>query len=78
MAVVRPARKSAKVPALAPGAPRRGRGPRSATSVTAFLQVTRTLTAPFARVLIPDHPPLRFGWSGTGAVSCVVVVREVR
>ena len=78
MAVGRPVRKSAKVPALGPGAPRRGCGPRSATSVAAFLQVTRTFAAPFARVLIPDHPPLRFGWSGTGAVSCTGVVREVR
>lgn len=78
MAVVRPTRKSAKVPALAPGAPWRGRGPRSATSLAAILQVTRTFAAPFARVRIPDHPPLRFGWSGTGAVSCTGVVREVR
>lgn len=77
MVVVRPARNSANVPAVAPGAPRRGRGPMSATSTAAFVQVTRTLTAPFARVLIPDHPPLRFGWSGTGAVSCADSVLEV-
>jgi len=75
--VARPARKAAKVPAVAPGAPRRGLGRISATSAAAFVQVTRTLAAPLAQVLIPDHPPLRFGWSGTGAVSCADSVPEV-
>jgi hypothetical protein len=78
VAVVRPARNSANVPAVAPGAPRRGRRPTAATSRGAFVQVTRTLAAPFARVLVPDHPPLRFGWSGTGAASCADSVREVK
>jgi hypothetical protein len=75
--VGRPARKAANVSAIAPGAPRRGLGAMSATYAIAFVQVTRTLAAPFAKVLIPDHPPLRFGWSGTGAVSCGDLVREV-
>jgi hypothetical protein len=77
VAVGRRLRNSANVPAIAPGAPRRGRGPVSATSQPTFVQVTRTLAAPFARVLIPDHPPLRFGWSGTGAASCADSVRVV-
>jgi hypothetical protein len=75
--VVRPAVKTAIDPAINPGAPRRGLLPISAASHGLFGQVTRTILAPLARVLIPDHPPLRFGWSGTGAASCVDSVREV-
>jgi hypothetical protein len=64
-------------PAIDPGAPRRGLLPISATLHSLFAQVTRTILTPFARVLIPDHPPLRCRWSGTGVVSYVCCVLEV-
>lgn len=72
------ARGAARMPAIEPGAPRRGLMTVSATLCGSFVQVKRTFLAPLARVLIPDHPPLRCRWSGTGAVSCACCVQGVR
>lgn len=76
--MVRPAVKTATTPAINPGAPRRGLVSLSATRHDLSVQVTRTFLAPLAQVLIPDHPPLRCRWSGTGAVLCVCCVEGVR
>lgn len=69
--------KTATNPAIDPGAPWRIRLHVGPAFSTAFVQVTRTFVAPLARVLIPDHPPLRCRWSGTGAVSCTCLFQGV-
>ena len=66
-AAVTPARN----PAFTPGTPRRGRGSLFSVPLSLFALVTRTRATPLAQVLVPDHPPLRCGWSGIGAPACV-------
>lgn len=65
---------TARTPAIAPGTPWRSREAVRRLIRAVFAQVTHTLLAPLARVLAPDHPPLRCRWSGIGAVSCACEV----
>ena len=62
-----PARESA----FTPGSQWRGLRALVSQDMWPFVLVARTPVPPLARVLVPDHPPLRFGWSGTGGTSCV-------
>ena len=61
-----PAMKSA----ITPGSQWRGLCALVSEDMWPFVLVARTLVPPLARVLVPDHPPLRFGWSGTGGTAC--------